>query len=188
MRPTTTGANVAAQQANPHSLLWWMKRLMSLRRQHPAFGRGTMEILSPDDRRILAFIRRTDDERLLVVANLSRFARSVELDLGEHAGWRPMELFGRSPFPAIGADGRAALTLAPHAFLWFELTPPRSDDVPARPAAGPPPRLAIDRWASVLDGTKAHPGPCRGGRGLPVVAEPAMEPVPASPVGARGDR
>ena len=146
--------NVAAQQANPHSLLWWMRRLISLRRRHPAFGRGTMEILSPDDRRILAFIRRTDDERLLVVANLSRFARSVELDLAEHAGWQPIELFGRSPFPVIGADGRTTLTMAPHAFLWFELVPPRSDDVPVRPAAGPPPRLAIGRWSSVLDGSE----------------------------------
>ncbi len=42
--------NVEAQQANPHSLLWWMKRLIALRKRHPAFGRGTIEFLQPDNR------------------------------------------------------------------------------------------------------------------------------------------
>jgi maltose alpha-D-glucosyltransferase / alpha-amylase len=39
--------NVEAQQANPSSLLWWMKRLIALRKQYHAFGRGTIEFLFP---------------------------------------------------------------------------------------------------------------------------------------------
>ncbi|HEV7784483.1 MAG TPA: maltose alpha-D-glucosyltransferase, partial [Thermoanaerobaculia bacterium] len=34
--------NVEAQQANPHSLLWWTRRLIALRKRHPAFSRGTI--------------------------------------------------------------------------------------------------------------------------------------------------
>ena len=49
--------NVEAQQNNPHSLLWWMKRVLSLRKQYQAFGRGTLEFLHPDNRKVLAFLR-----------------------------------------------------------------------------------------------------------------------------------
>jgi maltose alpha-D-glucosyltransferase/alpha-amylase len=36
--------NVEAQQNNPNSLLWWTKRLIALRKQFHAFGRGTLEV------------------------------------------------------------------------------------------------------------------------------------------------
>src|SRR5258707_745097 len=42
--------SVESQQNNPHSLLWWMKRMLALRRQTHAFGRGTLEFLYPDNR------------------------------------------------------------------------------------------------------------------------------------------
>ncbi len=152
-----TNANVATQKANPHSLLWWMKRLISLRKHHQAFGRGTMELLGPEDRRILAFLRRTPEERLLIVANLSRFAVQFALDLSEHAGWRPVELFGRSEFAPIGEDGRYPLTLAPHAFLWFELVPAAA----AKPVSNRDPRHTptvpgLDRWSDAMEPTVAR--------------------------------
>ena len=98
--------NVEAQQNNPHSLLWWMKRLIALRKRYKAFGRGSMEFLHPENRKVLAFIRRYEDETMLVVANLSRFAQYVELDLRSYKGTIPVELFGRTRFPA---DRRAAV-------------------------------------------------------------------------------
>jgi maltose alpha-D-glucosyltransferase/alpha-amylase len=115
--------NVAAQQANPHSLLWWTKRLIALRKRHPAFGRGSIEFLHPANRRILAFVRRYEGESILVVANLSRFVQYAELDLSADDGRIPVEMFGRSEFPPIHGAGYP-LTLGPHAFLWFELTEP----------------------------------------------------------------
>ncbi|HEU4572330.1 MAG TPA: maltose alpha-D-glucosyltransferase, partial [Candidatus Limnocylindrales bacterium] len=115
--------NVAAQQANPQSLLWWMKRLIALRKRHTAFGRGTIEFLHPDNRRILAFLRRHGDETILVVANLSRFVQYTELDLSAYEGAVPVEMFGRSEFPAI-RHGGYPLTLGPHEFVWFELVRP----------------------------------------------------------------
>src|SRR5207249_5067586 len=74
--------NVEAQQAQPNSLLWWTKRLISLRRRSKALGRGTMTMLTPDNPKVLAFVREFGDERILVVANLSRFAQAVNLELG----------------------------------------------------------------------------------------------------------
>ncbi|WP_437928213.1 maltose alpha-D-glucosyltransferase [Sorangium sp. So ce291] len=116
--------NVEAQQQNPASLLWWMKRLITLRKQYKVLGRGTIEFLHPDNNKVLAFIRAYGDERLLVVANLSRYAQHVELDLTRFAGMVPVELFGRSRFPEITSASRCySLSLGPHDFFWFSLEP-----------------------------------------------------------------
>ncbi len=112
--------NVEAQQNNPNSLLWWMKRLIALRKQYKAFGRGSLQFLHPENRKILAFLRRYKEECIMVVANLSRFVQYVELDLSEFQGNIPVELFGRNPFPPIGKLPYL-LTLAPHSFYWFSL-------------------------------------------------------------------
>ncbi|MDR7418078.1 MAG: maltose alpha-D-glucosyltransferase [Armatimonadota bacterium] len=114
--------NVEAQQNNPHSRLWWTRRLIALRRQFKAFGRGSLQVLLPDNRKILAYLRRYHQELLLVVANLSRFVEYAELDLREFRGWTPIEVFGRKPFPRIG-ELPYLLTLGPHAFYWFVLQP-----------------------------------------------------------------
>jgi len=132
--------NVAAQQENPHSLLWWMKRVIALRKRHPAFGRGSIEFLTPDNRRVLAFVRRYGDETLLVVANLARYAQWARLDLSAFDGLVPVELFGSIEFPPITRDPYT-LTLAPHGFLWFslekrhlaEVIPASASELPALP-------------------------------------------------------
>jgi maltose alpha-D-glucosyltransferase/alpha-amylase len=114
--------NVEAQERAPTSLLRWMKRLIRLRRRHPAFGRGSFELLHPANRSILAYLRRHDDDTLLVACNLSRFAQAAELDLARFVGWLPVELFGNHSFPPIGAVPYL-LTFGPHGFFWFRLVP-----------------------------------------------------------------
>jgi maltose alpha-D-glucosyltransferase / alpha-amylase len=118
--------NVEAQDSNLHSLLWWMRRLILLRRQFKAFGRGSIEFLSPENTHVLAFIRSYGDERILVVANLSRFVQYTELDLSKYKSMVPMELFSRNPFPAI-SERPYPFTLGPHVFLWFSIQPPHGD-------------------------------------------------------------
>ena len=79
--------NVENQQQNPTSLLWWTKRLIALRKRFAAFGRGTIEFLTPGQPahpRLRAPVRAT--RRVLVVANLSRFTQYAELDLVEVQG------------------------------------------------------------------------------------------------------
>ena len=112
--------NVEAQQSNPHSLLWWMRRVIAQRKQTKAFGRGTLEFLFPENRRVLAFVRAYGEERVLVVANLSRFAQSVELPLAKLQGLTPVEMFGGGEFPAI-SERPYLLSLGPHSFYWFSL-------------------------------------------------------------------
>jgi len=115
--------NVEAHESNRHSLLWWMRRLIALRKQIKAFGWGSMEFLNPENSHVLAFIRAHEGQIILVVANLSRFVQYVELDLARFKGSVPIELFGRTPFPPIG-DLPYLLTLGPHGFFWFSLEQP----------------------------------------------------------------
>jgi maltose alpha-D-glucosyltransferase/alpha-amylase len=125
--------NVEAQEENPNSLLWWMKRLIALRQRYQAFGRGTLEVLRPDNRKVFAFIRRYKDERILVVVNLSRNVQCVELDLSEFRGATPIELFGNSEFPSVG-DLPYFITLGPHGFYWFSLEQETDESAPVRPS------------------------------------------------------
>lgn len=125
-----SAVNVEAQQGNESSLLWWTKRIISLRKQFRAFGRGSFEALNSSNRRVLAFLRRYQDECVLVVANLSRFAQYVELDLREFAGIRPRELFGNVEFPEIGQWPYLIMTGA-HGFFWFSLGGLRDSHEPA---------------------------------------------------------
>ena len=94
--------NVEAQQQNPNSLLWWMKKILALRKRFQAFGRGSIEFLSPDNPHVLAFTRSHEDETILCVANLSRRVQYVELNLAKYKGNVPIELCGQTGFPPIG--------------------------------------------------------------------------------------
>lgn len=119
--------NVEAQRNNPYSLWWTMKRMIAVRKRFQAFGRGSFELLHPENRKVLAFMRAYGDERILVVANLSRYAQFVELDLAHWEGLIPVEIFGRTPFPPIG-QLPYFLTLGPHSFYWFSLEPQRQTE------------------------------------------------------------
>jgi maltose alpha-D-glucosyltransferase/alpha-amylase len=115
--------NVEAQERTPTSLLRWMRRLIGVRKAQKAFGRGTQEFLHPTNRRVLVFLRRHENEVVLCVNNLSRYAQPVELDLSEFSGLVPVELWSCEPFPTIG-DLPYFFTMAPHGFLWFRLVRP----------------------------------------------------------------
>jgi maltose alpha-D-glucosyltransferase/alpha-amylase len=93
--------NVENQQKNLSSLLWWTRRMIATRKNFKAFSRGTLEFLFPDNAKVLAFLRRHEDETVLVVVNLSRFAQVVELDLAAFSGSVPIEVF--SPKASGGA-------------------------------------------------------------------------------------
>ena len=149
--------NVETQHQNPHSLLSWMKRLIALRERHRAFGRGTLELLRPENRKILAFVRRYESEQILCIANLSRFLQTVDLDLSQWKGLVPVELFGATELPVIG-ETPYFLTLGPHSFFWFSLQPRAApfslSDAPAAVLALPEIKAA-DGWDSVLVGGSA---------------------------------
>ncbi len=112
--------NVEAEQSDPSSLLHWMRNMIALRKLFKVFGRGTLEFLHPSNRKVLVYLRRYRDDLVLCVANLSRFAQPVELDLSELSGMVPVEMVGYTEFPPIGRS-LYPLTLGPYGYYWFEL-------------------------------------------------------------------
>lgn len=112
--------NVETQDKNLSSPLWWTRRVVAMRRRFRSFGLGGIEFLLPDNPKVLVFVRRHEDETMLVLANLSRFAQSVELDLSAFAGRVPVEVFGSSRFPPI-RHAPYVFTLSPHGYYWLKL-------------------------------------------------------------------
>jgi len=113
--------NVEAQWRDPHSLLNWVRRMLVVRGRYQAFGRGAIRFLTPQNRKVLAYLREHEGETILCVVNVSRAAQAVELDLHEFAGRTPLELLGGSAFPLIG-QLTYMLTLPPYGFYWFGLS------------------------------------------------------------------
>jgi maltose alpha-D-glucosyltransferase/alpha-amylase len=149
--------NVETQQNNPNSLLWWMKRIIATNKRFRAFGRGSLTFLYPENRKVLAYLRQYEGETVLVVANLSRQAQYVELDLSPYKDMVPVELFGQTEFPRIG-ELTYLLTLTPYAFYWFALQPAPAD-VEARPQAPvvEAPLLTVSRsWEQVFEKGRAR--------------------------------
>ncbi len=141
--------NVESQLANPSSLLWWMKRLIALRKRYPVFGTGDIRFLQPSNARVLAFTRTDGQNTILVVANLSRFVQPVEVPLAEFEGLRPVELFGKVPFPVI-TGGNYFLSMGPHAFFWFLLEKPTGAAAAPEPASIP--EIRVDgAWDKALN-------------------------------------
>ena len=146
--PEYGAVNVEAQQSNASSLLWWMKRMIGLRKRHTAF-RGSIEFLLSENRHVLAFVREYEEERILVVANLSRRAQYVELDVRHLDGLVPEELIGHTEFPPLSAERPYVLTLGPHDFFLFALHVP--EPRPGDAAAPPPAIRSSNGWAGVFE-------------------------------------
>jgi maltose alpha-D-glucosyltransferase/alpha-amylase len=147
--------NVEAQLRDPSSLLHWMRRMLAVRSTSRAFGRGELVFLKPGNRKVLAYLRSFrneagEDELILCVANLSRSAQPVELDLSAFRGRVPVELMGRTAFPPVG-ELPYLLTLAAHGFYWFRLAddvPQPSWHQPLMPAEERPVLVLFDGWNS----------------------------------------
>jgi len=118
--------NAEVQEHNVSSLLWWMRRVIAMRKKHKALSRGGINFLTSENRRVLAFLREFDGETILVIANLSRFSQVVELELNEMEGRIPREMFSQNEFPQI-TDKPYTLTLTPHGHFWLRLD--RSEDI-----------------------------------------------------------
>jgi maltose alpha-D-glucosyltransferase/alpha-amylase len=128
--------NVEAQTRDPHSILNWTRRMLAVRRRHPALGRGTLAFLYPKNRKVLAYLREHAGETILCVANVARSPQAVELDLSPFAGRVPVELNAGTLFPPIG-ELTYLLTLPPYGFYWFVLG--KASDWPAWHTPAPEP-------------------------------------------------
>jgi maltose alpha-D-glucosyltransferase/alpha-amylase len=155
--------NVEAQLSDQSSLLHWTRNMIALRKLFQVFGRGTLRFLNPANRKILAYLRDLDrgdgsHETVLCVANLSRFAQPVSLDLTDYAGFEPVEMLGYVQFPPID-ETPYALTLAPYSFLWLELQPARVGPEPLPEPQAAEVEDTVESQTAALDlATKGWPG------------------------------
>jgi maltose alpha-D-glucosyltransferase / alpha-amylase len=142
--------NAEAQSRDPHSLLHWMRRILTIRGRGNVFGRGYMRLLYPGNRKVLAYLRELDDTTVLCVFNLSRSAQAVELDLSASAGRVPVEMLGDSIFPPIG-QLPYLLTLPPYGFYWFVLSSEGALPAWHTPAPEPMPELRTRVFTAPLN-------------------------------------
>ncbi|HEV7348553.1 maltose alpha-D-glucosyltransferase [Telluribacter sp.] len=138
--------NVETQRRNPSSLLWFMKRMITMRKRYKAFGRGDMEFINVDNPKVLAFTRSYDDETVLVIVNLSRYSQPAELDLGAFKGYVPVEVFSKNRFPVIKEDSPYFFTLGSYGYQWFVLEKVFLSADEVRPL----PRIRINKWENLV--------------------------------------
>jgi maltose alpha-D-glucosyltransferase/alpha-amylase len=148
--------NVEAQERSPFSLLNWMKRMIGLRKQYHVFGRGSIEFLNAQNRKVLAYVRKYEDTTILCVANLARSVQPIELDLSRFKGMVPVEMLGLTEFPRIG-DQPYFLTLGGYSFYWFRLQTATSaitaKVAPEEPEMAETPALFMGvAWDTLLEG------------------------------------
>jgi maltose alpha-D-glucosyltransferase/alpha-amylase len=147
--------NAEAQARSPASLLNWMRRLISVRKNYRAFGRGTISFILPKNRKVLVYLREYENETILCVVNFSRAPQAAELDLSAYRGRVPVELFGQTVFPQIG-ELPYFITLPGHGFYWFRLADKNDPAVENEIAIQALPELmtlVVPRgWSSLLTG------------------------------------
>src|ERR1051325_4751326 len=147
--------NVENQQKNFSSLLWWMRRVIAMRKNFKAFSRGSLDFLHPDNAKVLAFLRRYENETIIVVVNLSRFAQAVRLDLSRFNGSVPVEVFSRNRFPSI-KKSPYILTLGPHSHYWFVLQPQAESRRASKKRSVPTLAARPDLETLLADGERAR--------------------------------
>jgi maltose alpha-D-glucosyltransferase/alpha-amylase len=141
--------NVETMQANTGSLLWWMKRMLAMRKRFKAFGRGAMEFVPPENPKVMAFVRKWEDELVLVALNLSRHSQAAELDLAKYAGSIPEDVFSQNEFPAV-RETPYALTLGPYGYYVFLLK--QAEEPMAAESLTVREIKVSGRWQRVLEG------------------------------------
>jgi maltose alpha-D-glucosyltransferase/alpha-amylase len=192
--------NVEAQARSLSSLLSATKRLISVRKSTLAFGRGSMTFVRPANRAVLAYVREHGDEVILCVANLSRSAQATELDLSPWKERVPLEMLGRTHFPAIG-DQPYTITLTPYGFFWFQLRKREQSEPPPLRASTEFVTLVVrpsSTWVSLtrtrgLFEREVLPGYLARSRWFPEQSERKIQPtlvaaVPFSDIGDNGPR
>jgi maltose alpha-D-glucosyltransferase/alpha-amylase len=114
-------ANVEAQLEQPTSLLHWTRGMLAVRRQHPAFGTGDFANVECDNESIFAYLRRSNEETILCVANFAATARRGTLSLQQYAGQHLIDLFGGADLGTITGEGDFEVMLGSREFLWLSV-------------------------------------------------------------------
>jgi maltose alpha-D-glucosyltransferase/alpha-amylase len=143
-------ANVEAEAAHSGSLLRWTRQILSVRKNHPAFGLGGFKHVEADHDVVLAYLRELpegnaageDSETILCAFNLSQHPVATTLRVPKYSGRGLRDVFGGQAFPAIAEDGTLTLTLGSHDFFWLRIRSAASN--PASPYTQAMPILSLE--------------------------------------------
>ncbi|HEX2962971.1 MAG TPA: maltose alpha-D-glucosyltransferase, partial [Ignavibacteriales bacterium] len=142
--------NVQLQEQNTSSMLWWMKRVIAMRKQFKALGRGSLKFIESGNPKVITFIRQYEEEIILVVINLSRFAQVIKPELPEYNKYVPQEIFSRNIFPVI-EEGPYVLTLGSYDSYWFQLEKKKDEEEEAGDATLSEIRVK-KQWKEIFEG------------------------------------
>jgi len=111
--------NVATLEENPSSLVWWVKNVLAMRKRLNVFGRGDLKFIESSNAKVLCFARTYQDQKIIVVANLSQFSQATTLNLVEFKDRDITEVFSQNRFMNVG-DGEYPITIGPYGYFWFQ--------------------------------------------------------------------
>ncbi|HTF17071.1 MAG TPA: putative maltokinase, partial [Chryseolinea sp.] len=141
--------NVATQEQNHSSLLWWIKNVMAMRKRLGIFGRGSMKFIESSNARVMAFVRSYEGLQIITVANLSQFPQAATLKLSEYRGSEVIEVFSQNRFMSVDAADYP-ITIGPYGYFWFQLDTPEKKD--RGEASGELPMITTDTsWEKLFD-------------------------------------
>ncbi|MEJ7645504.1 MAG: maltose alpha-D-glucosyltransferase [Chryseolinea sp.] len=112
--------NVATQEENHSSFLWWMKNIITMRKRLNLFGRGEMKFIESSNAKVLAFVRSYENLQIIVIANLSQFSQAASLKLTEFKGHDITEVFSQSRFLSVGGEDYS-ITVGPYGYYWLQV-------------------------------------------------------------------
>jgi maltose alpha-D-glucosyltransferase / alpha-amylase len=112
--------SVAAQTSDPGSLLYRIRRLVTARQGQAALREGRTTFLSTGNARILAFVRQTADQQVVVIANLAGSRQEAALDIpGAAATAAYIDLLDSAAPAAHLSAMPYRLTLKAHGCAWL---------------------------------------------------------------------
>ncbi len=112
--------NVATQEENPSSLMWWIKNVLAMRKRLNVFGRGDLQFIESSNAKVLSFARSYKNQKVVVVANLSQFSQSTTLDFSAFKDCDVTEAFSQNRFRSVN-DGEYPITIGPYGYFWFQV-------------------------------------------------------------------
>ncbi len=112
--------NVAMQEENPSSLMWWLKNVLAMRKRLNIFGRGDLTFIESSNAKVLCFARGHKNQKVVVVANLSQFSQATTLDFSAFKDCDVTEVFSQNRFNSV-TDGEYPITIGPYGYFWFQV-------------------------------------------------------------------
>jgi maltose alpha-D-glucosyltransferase/alpha-amylase len=141
--------NVAMQEENPSSLLWWLKHVIGMRKRLNIFGRGDIKFIESSNAKVLAFARSYEKQQIIVVANLSQFSQAATLNLVDYKDSDITEVFSQNRFMSV-ESGNYDITIGPYGYFWFQVDSPEKKD--KSEASGELPVLKTEvSWERLFD-------------------------------------